>query len=252
MSTTSGELLTNTPKDSQEAASLLPKISLLGLAGAFMIANIYLIFMWAPVATSAHRFNLQRIFYFHVPLAIVSFEAFFLVLIGSVLYLWRRNSRWDSLAHAGAEIGVIFATLALVTGSIWAKGIWDRWWSWDPKLTTTLILWLIYVGYLVLRGYAPSQRQGARFAAVVGIIGFVDVPIIYFASQWWGGLHPETVAGPLAAPNSLNGSMFLGLLFSMVTFTLLLLLLVWQRISQHTSKESLQQIAFSVRGFHDT
>ena len=249
MSSTTTEVAVEGPKERQKAASWAPKMALLGLTGAFMVANLYLIFMWAPVAGSEHRFNLYRIIHFHVPLAIVSFEAFFLVLVGSVMYLWRREPKWDAIAHAAAEVGVIFATLALVTGSIWGKGIWDRWWTWEPKLTTTLVLWLIYVGYLILRGYATSPSQGARFAAVLGIIGFADVPIIYFASQWWGGLHPETVAGPLADAGTLDGDMYLVLIFSLATFTLLLLLLVWQRASQHTAEDSLQQMAFSVRGF---
>ena len=117
------------------------------------------------------------------------------MLVGSIAYLWKRNPRWDALAHASAEIGVILASIVLVTGIIWAKPVWGVWWAWDPKLTTTLVLWLIYVGYLVLRNYAASPAQGARYAAVLGIVGFVDVPIVYFAAAWWRGVHPEPGGG---------------------------------------------------------
>ena len=147
------------------------------ITGVMMLANLYFIFMVAP--TDAVLGNVQRIFYFHVPIAIMSFLAFFLVFIASLMYLFKRSLKWDSFAYASAEVGVVFVTLALITGIIWARPVWNTWWTWEPRLTTTMILWLIYVAYLMVRSYAPNQSKGAIYAAVVGIVGFVDVPIVY-------------------------------------------------------------------------
>src|SRR5947209_16428239 len=156
-----------------------------------------------------------RIVYFHVPMAWVAFLAFVVVAVASVAYLRTGASGWDRLGHASAEVGVIFTTLVLVTGSIWGYPIWGTWWSWDPKLTTTLILWFLYLGYLMLRSYVEPPR-GARYAAILGIIGFVDVPIVYQASVWWRTLHPSPVLGPEASSQSTD---ILGLLlFSLVAF----------------------------------
>ena len=225
------------------------KTALLIIAGGFMVADMFLIFMWAP--TEEVMGHVQRIFYIHVPMAWVAFLGFFLVMVGSVGYLWRRDNRWDALAHSAAEVGVIFTTLVLVTGVIWAKPVWGVWWAWEPKLTTSLVLWLIYVSYLVLRGQVPSPVQGARYSAVVGIVGFVDVPIVYFAAEWWRGLHPEPVVGPLATSGSLEGSMYFVLIISTASFTLLFAYLLWQRVAQRNTEDSLRQLAFSIRGYQE-
>ena len=203
-----------------------------------MIANLYLIFMWAP--TDAILGHVQRIFYFHVPIAWVAFLAFFIVFVSSILYLWKRNAHWDALAQSAAEIGVVFATLILVTGTIWMRPVWGVWWTWEPKLTTSVILWLIYVGYLMLRAYAPSRSQGATYAAVLGIVGFIDVPIVYFAVEWWRSVHPEAVVGPLSESGSLDSSMRVVLMFSMLTFTLLFAFLLRERLSLRSMEDSLR------------
>src|SRR5207248_4382585 len=139
-----------------------------------------------------------RILYFHVPMAWVAFLAFFVVFVASIACLRTRNERWDHLGRASAEVGLVFTTLVLVTGAIWGYPIWGTWWSWDPKLTTTLILWFMYLAYLMVRSYAEPPR-GPRFAAVVGIVAFVDVPIVYMANYWWRTLHPPPAIGALAA-----------------------------------------------------
>jgi heme exporter protein C len=131
-----------------------------------------------------------RIVYFHVPMAWVAFLAFFVVFAASVAYLRTRAERWDRLGRASAEVGVVFTSLVLVTGAIWGYPIWGTWWSWDPKLTTTLIMWFLYLGYLMLRGYAEPPR-GARYAAVLGIVGVLDIPILYVAVRLWRGIHPK-------------------------------------------------------------
>ena len=135
----------------------------------------------------------QKIFYMHVPMAWVAYLAFFVVLVGSVGYLWKRDPFWDRVAHSSAEVGVLFTTLFLIMGSLWAKPIWNTWWTWDARLTSTLVMWFIYVGYLMLRAYTPDQDRAARFGAVLGIVGFADVPIIHYSVEWWRTLHPEAI-----------------------------------------------------------
>ena len=154
-----------------------------------MLVTLYLIYMWAP--TEQNLGISQRIFYFHVPLAWLGMLSMVLVAIASVVYLITGRDRWDSFAHATAELGVVFASLILITGVIWAKGDLGWWWTWDAKLTTTLILWFIYVGYLMIRSYAPRGSQGARYGAVLAIMGAIDAPIIYLATIWW-----STASGP--------------------------------------------------------
>jgi len=217
----------------------------LPLVAALMVLDLYLIFIHAPVATAAHNFNLQRILYFHVGIAWVSLIAFAVIFVASLVYLWRRDSRWDALAHSAAEVGFVFASLVLITGSLWGKGIWETWWTWEPRLTTMLILWLIYVAYLMLRGFASNPSQAARFSAVLGIIGFIDVPIIYFAANWWRGLHPEVVSGPLADTGSLDPTMRSVMLFTALVFTLLFAYLVKERMSVRSMEDTLRRAKYA-------
>ena len=137
-----------------------------------MNAAIMLIFIYAP--TEKMQGIVQKIFYFHVSSAITMFVAFFVVCVASIMYLWKNSDWWDAIALSAAEIGVVFCTLVLITGPLWARPIWGTWWSWDPTLTLTLVLWLIYVAYLMLRIETYDTRR-ARFAAILGIIGFIDV-----------------------------------------------------------------------------
>ncbi|MDE0825077.1 MAG: cytochrome c biogenesis protein, partial [Dehalococcoidia bacterium] len=125
------------------------KTMLAVITGVMMLVDLYFIFMVAP--TDAVIGHVQRVFYFHVPIAIMSFLAFFVVFIASLMYLFKRSPKWDAFAHASAEVGVVFVTLALISGIIWARPVWNTWWTWEPRLTTTLILWLIYVAYLMVR-----------------------------------------------------------------------------------------------------
>ena len=213
------------------------------LGAGLMLVNVYLIFMVAP--TDSVLGHVQRVFYFHVPMAIMSFLAFFLVFVASILYLFRRNERWDRLAHAAAEVGVVFVTLALLTGVIWARPVWGVWWTWEPRLTTTLILWLIYVSYLMIRAYAPSRSQGGLYAAVVGIVGFVDVPIVYYSVQWWRSIHPSAVVGPFAQSGALEPTMLAVLLFSFLTFLVLFLYLLLERGVLSGVEDELRQLRFA-------
>jgi heme exporter protein C len=198
---------------------------LLGLSFASMMAALYLVFIWVP--TEREMGVVQRIFYFHVPLAWVSFLAFFVVFVSSILYLWNGGRRWDSLAYSSAEIGVVFTTLVLITGPIWAKPVWGTWWVWDERLTTTLVLWLIYLAYLMVRSFASDESQGARFAAVVGVVGFVDVPFVVLAIVLRTEQHP----GPLIFEGGLTSSMLLTLLVCVAAFTILYVNVLVQRMS---------------------
>lgn len=164
---------------------------LLGATLAVGLAAIYMAFVYAP--KEATMGDVQRIFYFHVGAAWTAFLAFFVVFLGGVAYLRTRDRRWDALALSSAEIGVVFTTIALAMGSIWAKPAWGAWWTWDPRLTTTTVLWLIYVSYLILRGTIDEPERRARFAAVVGIVGFVDVPIVFLSIRLWRTIHPVLV-----------------------------------------------------------
>jgi heme exporter protein C len=218
---------------------------LAALSGLMMLASLYLIFMVAP--TDSVLGHVQRVFYFHVPIAIMSFLAFFLVFLASIAYLVHRNERWDNVAHACAEVGVVFVTLALLTGIIWARPVWNTWWTWEPRLTTTLILWLIYVAYLMIRAYAPNRTKGALYSAVVGIIGFVDVPIVYYSVVWWRSIHPSPVVGPLSQAGALNGTMYGVLLFSFVTFFVLFVYLVLERASLRDAEDQIGRLRSSLR-----
>ena len=174
----------------------------------------------------------QRIFYFHVSLAWVAFLAFFIVFLGSIMYLWKRANRWDVIAGSSAEVGVIFTTLVLITGSIWAKPIWGVWWTWSPRLTAALVLWLIYIAYLIVRSYAADESRGARFAAVVGIVGFIDVPIVALAISMWRTQHPP----PLVFQGGLTPAMLLTLFICLTAFSTLYWLILALRVALKNSE----------------
>ena len=221
------------------------KTALAAITGVMMLVNLYLIFMVAP--TDSVLGHVQRVFYFHVPIAIMSFLAFFVVFIGSLMYLIKRTPKWDAVAHASAEVGVVFVTLALLTGIIWARPVWNTWWTWEPRLTTTMILWLIYVAYLMVRSYAPSQPKGAIYAAVVGIIGFIDVPIVYYSVVWWRSIHPSPVVGPFAQSDAVDGTMALILLYSLITFIFFFAYMIVERMELRKTEEALGRIRFTLR-----
>ena len=224
---------------------LTPKTIVGAIAGILLLVDLYLMFMVAP--TDANLGNVQRVFYIHVPIALMSFLAFFIVFVGSVMYLFKRSNRWDSMALAAGEVGVVFVSLALVTGVIWARPVWNVWWTWEPRLTTTLVLWLIYVGYLMVRAYAPNRPKAATYAAVVGIVGFIDVPIVYYSVQWWRSIHPQQVVGPLADAGSLDPTMYMVLLVSMLAFLFLTAWLILGRMAVRDAEDELGRLRFDMR-----
>lgn len=202
-----------------------------GATFLLMVLSLYLVFIYAP--TEVTMGDVQRIFYFHVPLAWVAFLAFFIVFLSSIFYLLKKDQnekqmKWDILASSSAEIGIIFSTLVLITGSIWGKVAWNTWWTWDPRLTTTLVLWLLYIAYLILRFYIPEYSKRARFAAVYGIIAFIDVPIVWVSIRWWRTIHP-VVFSPRKI--TIEPVMFYVLLVCLLTFVLLYSYLLKQRVN---------------------
>lgn len=189
---------------------------------------LYMALFYAP--REATMGDAQRIFYFHVPSAWIGFLSFFIVFVASILFLLKRDRKWDALALSAAEIGVVFTTLVLLTGPLWAKAAWGTYWVWDARLTTTLVLWLVYVGYLMLRSSVDDTKR-AQISAALGIIGFVDVPIIYLSVTWWRTMHPTLV---VSDAGGLDPAMRLTLMVALLSFTLLFawMLLIRVRLEQ--------------------
>ncbi len=203
--------------------------TLLAASAGLMGLSLFMIFLWVP--TELNLGVSQRIFYFHVPLGMLGLVAIIVVAIASIMHLTTGKEKWDSLAYATAELGLIYATLIIVTGTIWAKPVWGVWWTWDAKLTTTLILWFILVGYLMLRAYGPKGTQGARYSSVVALIGAIDAPIIYYATELWRTTHPDLNIGPLAESGSLDSRMELTFLVSFIAFVVMFVYLLIARYS---------------------
>lgn len=192
---------------------------------AAITVSMYLGLIYAPPEKTMG--DAQRIMYFHVAAAWNGFLAFGVVGVAAVLYLWRGGRGWSRLVYASAEIGVFFTSICIIGGSVWARAVWNVWWTWDPRLTTTLLLWFIFVGLLVVRGAAEGDVARERLAAVIGIVGCFVVPIVYMSDQWWVGLHPQliTMSGFAMPPR-----MVVALMFSFVAFTVFYLWLLGRRL----------------------
>jgi len=188
-------------------------------------ACLYAIFRLVP--TEDKMGVVQRIFYFHVPSALAGFLGVALCAVCSALYLWTRDRRYDRVAHASAELGVLFFTIVLLTGPIWARPVWGVYWTGEVRLTSTLVLWLMYVGYLLLRTSAENPEQAARWAGVLGIVGALDLPIIYKSVEWWRGLHPKVLK--VSGGQGLDPAMQHAFGLCLFTFLLLFLALLIQR-----------------------
>jgi len=170
---------------------VLPQILALLGGLAFAVCQ-WLVFAYAP--EEVNMGFIQKIFYIHLPLAWWALISFFTVFLASLIYLIKRKSGADRLCAAAAEVGVLLSGLALITGMLWARKSWGVWWTWDPRLTTTLIMWFVYAGYLVLRGLdLPPQRKGL-LCAVVGIVAFLDVPLVFISARIWRSIHPAVFA----------------------------------------------------------
>jgi heme exporter protein C len=197
------------------------------LLGLVAVAGTY---VRAMGFTPAERLQglAQKIFYIHLPSALMAFLAFFVVAVAGAMYLWLEDERLDRVAESSAEVGVMFTTIVLVTGPLWGKPVWGTWWTWDARLTLTLFLWFVYVGYLVLRGALDDRAQRARFSAVLGILGSLLIPFIHVSVYMFRTLHPQPIVLKPGAP-SLPGEMLITLLIAFASFTVLYVGLVRAR-----------------------
>ena len=214
-------------------------VTLAAATAVGLVATMYGAFLGAP--TERTMGDIQRIFYVHVPSAWTSFAAFFVVFIASVAFLITKNFKWDRVALACAEIGTIFCTVVLITGPIWAKPVWGIWWTWDARLTSTLVLWLMYVSYLLLRDFLDDPDRRATLAAVFGIFAFVDVPIVYFSIRLWRTQHPQPVLMG-GEDSGLDPAMFNVLMLSWVAFTILFVFLAILRVRLEKNREEVRQL----------
>ena len=223
-------------EENQEEGNIL-----VWLTGFGLLAAMVAIFIYVP--TEKTEGVIQRIMYFHVPCAWLSFFAFFVVFICSILFLWKKDREWDIYAQASAGIGVVFCSLVLITGPIWARPIWGAWWVWDARLTSTLILWLIYVAYLMLRMQSDAGSMRARYAAVLGIVGFLNIPFIHFSVLWWRTFHPQPkVISSEGLGKGMDPSMLATLGISLGAFTLLYFLLMGERVRQEKLKDEIDRL----------
>jgi heme exporter protein C len=200
----------------------------------------YAIFFLAPQERTMGA--IQRIFYFHVASAWVSFLAFFLVFVAGIVYLATRGPRWDWLGLAAAEVGLAFTSVVLVTGPIWAKPVWGIWWTWDARLTSTFVLWLLYMTYLLLRTLVVEPGRRAVFCAVFGIFAFLDVPLVYVSIRIWRTQHPQPVVGG-GEGSGLDAVMWRILLLTVTALVALMVLLIHQRYRLESLRHQIAELA---------
>ncbi len=217
-------------------------LDLLGLATlVFIVVGLYMAFLYAP--TEANMGLVYRIFFFHLGAIIASTVAILVVAAAGAVYLKTHSRAWDRVAEASAEIGVVFGTIGLITGSIWARPIWGAWWTWDPRLTTFFILWLIYIAYLMLRASARDDPRVARFSAVFGIIGAIDVPIVFVSARVWKGISPVLFqVNPQGLEFNLTPEMSQTLMVCITAYLLLFLYLLAQRVRLDAMRDELVAI----------
>lgn len=215
-----------------------------GILGAaalvFIIAGLYWGLVKAP--PDAYQGDSQRIMYLHIPSILTAYLSFFLVFVGSCLYLWKREKRDDNLAHAAAEIGVLFTALTIIEGSIWGRPTWGVWWTWDARLTLTAILLLIFIGYLMLRALVEDESRAASAAAILGIIGFLDIPLIHMSVYWWRTLHqPPSILRPDKVPwENIHPELLTALAINFVAFVLLYFYLLSNRLRLSEIREEIK------------
>lgn len=211
------------------------------LTAIFLFVAIYSVFSFAEVEMT--MLEVQKIFYFHISSAFTIFLAFGVTCLFSILYLIKCENKYDMIAFVSTEIGIVFGVVVFITGPIWARFAWNTWWNWEPRLTSTLILWLTYIGYLILRS-ALSEEKKQVYSAVLGIIGFLNVPIVYFSVELWqGGLHPGT-----ETKMNLPVTMQTAWLISWFALTLLYLFLLMFRYRVEQMKLKLETIQYQQMG----
>ncbi|QZT35038.1 cytochrome c biogenesis protein CcsA [Caldalkalibacillus thermarum TA2.A1] len=209
------------------------------LAFVLGIAALYMMFVYAP--TERNMGDVQRIMYAHVASAWVAYLSFILVAFSSVLYLWKRKLKWDHLAQASAELGVLFTSLLLITGSLWGRPVWNTWWVWDLRLTTTLILWFVYVGYLLFRQVDFVADIKRTVVSIYGIMAFINIPLVHYSVKWWRSIHPNTITHEgIQMPDAMIYTLAVTSVFFLILYSLLLLYR-WTLISQREQVYQLKQ-----------
>jgi heme exporter protein C len=222
------------------------KFAVFGLTVIFTLISIYLALIYTPSHETMG--DVQRIFYFHVASAWISYLAFGITFVASLLYLKSKEYRWDTIAFSSAEIGIIFCTLGIITGALWAKSVWGVFWIWeDFKLFVTLVLWLVFIAYLALRANAKSRTSKANLSAVFSIIGFVCIPISLGANRIWQQFHPTVI---VSSGGSLQASMAFALVFAVLAFTFLYISLLLIRVDTEKMKEKLEKIKQKLGGLN--
>jgi heme exporter protein C len=213
----------------------------IGIAtGISILAMAYTAFFYAP--EDDVQGVVQRIFYVHVASAWIAALAFGVVFVGSIIYLAKRSMKWDALAGASAEVGLLFTTVVLVSGMLWGKAIWGVYWTWEPRLTSVLVLWLLYLAYVAIRMYVPEPTQRARFSAVLGIVAFLDVPIVYLSVKWWRTLHPEQVIVTENGPQ-LPAAMLVALFVGLIAMTFVFVYFVRLRLTINSLEDQIKREA---------
>lgn len=206
---------------------------------ALIALSAYANFWVAPEERTMRE--IQRIFYLHVSAAWTAFAAFFIVFIASIAYLWKRAPKWDWLGVASAEVGLVFCSVMLTTGPIWAKPVWGIWWTWDARLTSAFVLWLMYVAYLLLRTLIDDPARRAVVSAVFGIFAFLDVPLVYFSIRIWRTQHPQPVIGG-GEGTGLDPVMRQVLYFAALVMLVLMTMLIRQRYKLESIRHSIGEL----------
>jgi heme exporter protein C len=210
---------------------------LAGLTAVAVFVDLYFIFFFAPIEMQMGV--VQKIFYFHVPSAYAMYVAFTISAVASGIYLAKRKPGADAWAVAGAEVGMLFCLAMLISGPLWARKAWGVWWTWDPRLTTTLLAGMIFAAYLALRSFGAAGEVEKRFAAGLAVLGVLDLPIIHYSVQRWRGQHPTVITN---SGGGLHPDMTTTLLISLATFTLLVILLLWTRARLEMQRAAVAEI----------
>jgi len=217
------------------------------ITGAMLAVALYLVFLYAP--REAVMGDVQRVFYFHVAAGWVGALAFLVTAISGIVYLVRGDRRWDTAAVASVEIGVVFTLMNIVSGSIWARPIWNTWWTWDPRLVTATVMELIYLAYLMLRQGIEDPDRRARFGAVYGILGFLSVPLTFLSIRIFRTIHPVVIgSGDPTAEGAfdMTSKMLQAFMFSLLTFTFLYATLLWHRIRLGRLSQRVEELKMKV------
>jgi heme exporter protein C len=213
------------------------------VTAVFFVVAVGLVFFYAP--TEAVMGQVQRVFYFHVSAGWVGMLSFLAAAIAGVVYLRAGKHDWDIIGLAAVEVGIVFAFINIVTGSIWARPIWNTWWTWDPRLTTATVMELIYAAYLMLRQGIEDPDRRARFGAVYAILGFVSVPLTFFSARLFRTIHPIVIGNNQAGAEGqfdMTPKMLQTFMFSLFTFTLIFADFLWHRVRLGRLAEKVEQL----------